>query len=113
VLAGWNHILSGKFLAPVTSKCCPVINLHPALPGAFPGANAIDRAWNAFYIDKSITETGVMVHHVIEAVDAGEVIAYERLPIQGMLSYERFTGMIHRAEKRVLLRALGALLRTA
>jgi phosphoribosylglycinamide formyltransferase len=26
----------------------PIINLHPALPGTFPGAHAIQDAWNAF-----------------------------------------------------------------
>ena len=40
------HILSEAFLdlmGPV-----PVINLHPALPGAFDGANAIERAYEAW-----------------------------------------------------------------
>ncbi|GAA6062986.1 hypothetical protein JCM10212_005809 [Sporobolomyces blumeae] len=29
-------------------KPIPIINLHPALPGQFPGAHAIEDAWNAF-----------------------------------------------------------------
>ena len=33
-------------------KAIPVINLHPALPGAFDGANAIDRAYEAFRMPK-------------------------------------------------------------
>jgi len=50
VLAGWNHILSKEFL----DKLCTtnIINLHPALPGAFPGNSAIKDAYNAFLENK-------------------------------------------------------------
>ena len=40
VLAGWMHILSTVFLQRLRGR---VINLHPALPGMFDGANAIHR----------------------------------------------------------------------
>lgn len=45
VLAGWMHLLSPVFL-----DCFPrkVINLHPALPGQFPGNNAIEDAWKSY-----------------------------------------------------------------
>lgn len=38
VLAGWMHVLSPIFLDRFPKS---VINLHPALPGIFPGINAI------------------------------------------------------------------------
>src|SRR5947207_11078500 len=38
VCAGWMHILAPAFLAPVREAGIPIINLHPALPGAFNGA---------------------------------------------------------------------------
>ena len=45
ILAGWMRILSASFLS-----CFPdrVINLHPALPGTFPGLHAIERAFSAY-----------------------------------------------------------------
>ena len=43
VLAGWTHILSNNFLQHFPH----IINLHPALPGQFPGANAIEDAYKA------------------------------------------------------------------
>ena len=33
---------------PVEGASIPIINLHPALPGCFPGAHAIKDAWDAF-----------------------------------------------------------------
>ncbi len=60
VLAGWMRILSSTFLEHFAGK---VINLHPALPGTFPGTNAIERAYEA-YEQGLIQQTGVMVHLV-------------------------------------------------
>ncbi|KAF8757077.1 Formyl transferase [Rhizoctonia solani] len=65
VLAGWMHILSEKFLDLMKM---PVINLHPALPGAFDGAHAIERAYTAFQKGE-VGHTGVMVHRVVKEVD--------------------------------------------
>lgn len=72
VLAGFMHILSSGFLerltrdwleGPARSGRVPIINLHPALPGQFDGANAIRRAWEAGPAGiKEITQTGIMVH---------------------------------------------------
>src|SRR5512141_2441629 len=74
VLAGWMRLLSSAFLS-----CFPdrVINLHPALPGTFPGTHAIERAFEA-YQRGEIDHTGVMVHLVPdEGVDNGPVLATE------------------------------------
>lgn len=35
---GFMHVLSPKFLEPLEAKQLKIINLHPALPGAFNGA---------------------------------------------------------------------------
>lgn len=57
----------------IAKASIPIINLHPALPGAFNGANAIGRAWQAFQHGE-IAATGVMIHYVISEVDMGEPI---------------------------------------
>lgn len=72
VLAGFMHILSEAFLKEMKAdwdgangSAIPVINLHPALPGQFDGANAIQRAWQAGPQGTGqISETGVMIHEV-------------------------------------------------
>ena len=81
VCAGWMHILTPAFLAPIKSVGIPIINLHPALPRAFNGAHAIQRAWEAFK-DGKITKTGVMIHSVIEEVDEGEPILVREITME-------------------------------
>ncbi|MCB0085077.1 MAG: phosphoribosylglycinamide formyltransferase, partial [Caldilineaceae bacterium] len=76
VLAGWMHILSNAFLQAFPYR---VINLHPALPGQFPGTDAIARAFSAYQAG-TIQKTGVMVHLVPdEQVDSGPVLASEEV----------------------------------
>jgi len=107
VMAGWMHVLSDAFLAHFPSR---VVNLHPALPGTFPGTDAIRRAYEA-YQRGEIKATGVMVHLVPdEAVDAGPVVATEVIPIHGEDSLEDLEGRIHSAEHRLLVDALRQLL---
>ena len=78
VQAGWMHLFTSAFLDRFPGM---VVNLHPALPGAFPGAHAIDDAWAAHETD-GLNHTGVMVHLVPdEGVDDGPVLASQRVPI--------------------------------
>jgi formyltetrahydrofolate-dependent phosphoribosylglycinamide formyltransferase len=60
VLAGWMHIDSGALLQRFPGR---IINLHPALPGEFPGAHGIEDAFAAWRRGE-ITRSGCMVHHV-------------------------------------------------
>ncbi len=103
VLAGWMHVLSSTFLDAFPNR---VINLHPALPGTFPGVNAIERAYEAFRRGE-ITHTGVMVHLVPdEAVDAGPVLLQENVPIYPDDSLETLETRIHATEHRLLVEAI-------
>ncbi len=103
VQAGWMHLFSSAFLDQFPSR---VVNLHPALPGQFPGTHAIERAYQA-YQRGEITHTGVMVHLVPdEAVDAGPVVAQEVVPIYPSDSLEELESRIHAVEHRLLVQAL-------
>ena len=83
-----------------------VINLHPALPGTFPGTHAIEKAYNAFQQNK-IEYTGVMVHFVPdEGIDNGPVIAQEIVPIQSNDTLEKLEERIHDVEHCLLINAL-------
>lgn len=72
VLAGFMRILSGAFVTR-----WPVINVHPSLLPAFPGAHAPRDAlaWGA-------KVTGCTVHLVDEEVDHGPIIAQEAVPVE-------------------------------
>lgn len=107
VLAGWMHIFSTEFLRHFPYR---VINLHPALPGQFPGAHAIEEAFAA-YQQGEIKKTGVMVHLVPdEQVDAGPVLASEDVSIYPSDTLETLRQRIHQTEYGLLVNALRRLI---
>jgi formyltetrahydrofolate-dependent phosphoribosylglycinamide formyltransferase len=103
ILAGWMRLLSMAFLSRFPMR---VINLHPALPGTFPGTHAIERAFQA-YQQGLIKETGVMVHYVPnEGVDDGPLIAQQRVPIFEADTLEDLTDRIHQVEHQLFVKAI-------
>jgi formyltetrahydrofolate-dependent phosphoribosylglycinamide formyltransferase len=108
-LAGWMHVLSNAFLCHFPGR---VINLHPALPGQFPGVDAIARAYQAFEQGR-VDHTGVMLHLVPdEGVDSGPVIASEIIPIYESDSLADLEARVHTVEHRLYVQALRAVLDT-
>lgn len=106
VLAGFMHIVSSAFLAPLRRANVPVINLHPALPAQFDGVDAIGRAWRAFQ-DGTLLDgkTGVMVHEVIEEVDRGAPIVVRDVPCRQGESLEGLETRIHAVEHEIIVEA--------
>jgi formyltetrahydrofolate-dependent phosphoribosylglycinamide formyltransferase len=101
VLAGWMRILSAEVGARF-----PIINLHPALPGEFPGVRAIERAFAAWQADE-IERSGVMVHWVPdEGVDVGPVVRSETVPFVSGDTLQVFADRVHQTEHRVLVDAI-------
>ena len=103
ILAGWMRILSSVFLS-----CFPyrVINLHPALPGTFPGMHAVERAYEA-YQRGDIKHTGVMVHLVPdEGVDNGPVLGLQEIGFMPEEPLERFEARVHDVEHKLLVHTL-------
>ena len=96
LLLGYMRIVTSVFIR----KFRHILNIHPALPGEFPGSNAIGAAFNK---KDEITETGVMVHRVIEEVDAGEVVDFIRVPIFSNDTYEELRTRVRQAEKPLLI----------
>ncbi|MEW6094367.1 MAG: phosphoribosylglycinamide formyltransferase [Chloroflexota bacterium] len=103
VLAGWMRILTSAFLDRFPNR---VINLHPALPGTFPGTHAIERAYEAWQRGE-VEKTGVMVHLVPdEGVDAGPVLGVKEIRFQPGESLEQFESRVHEIEHRILVSIL-------
>ncbi len=103
VLAGWMQILSNAFIARFPDR---ILNLHPALPGMFPGTDAIARAYDAYRHGK-IDHTGVMVHLVPdETVDAGPVVAQVDVPILPDDTLNSLEARIHETEHTLLVQAV-------
>jgi phosphoribosylglycinamide formyltransferase 1 len=107
ILAGWMRILTSSFLNQFPNR---VINLHPALPGMFPGTHAIERAFEA-YQRGSITHTGVMVHLVPdEGVDNGPVLATDVVLIEKNDTLETLERRVHQTEHRLLVNTLKSII---
>ncbi len=103
ILAGWMRVLSSNFLSRFPNR---VMNLHPALPGTFPGTHAIDRAFEASRRGE-IKSTGVMIHLVPdEGVDCGPVLMQEVVPILAGDTLETLEARIHSVEHRLLVAAI-------
>jgi phosphoribosylglycinamide formyltransferase-1 len=110
ILAGWMRVLSSTFLDFFPGR---VINLHPAMPGTFPGVEAIQRAYEA-YRKGEIQHTGVMVHLVPdEGVDAGPVLAQQVVPIYSEDSLEMLETRIHIVEHELLVKTIRRVLAEA
>lgn len=111
VCAGWLLILGPSFLKSVNGT--KIINLHPALPGAFDGTtHAIEMAWKECQDSGIPLTAGCMVHYLIEEVDKGEPIVVKKLEIiPGKETLEEYEIRVHKAEHVAIvegtLKALG------
>jgi formyltetrahydrofolate-dependent phosphoribosylglycinamide formyltransferase len=105
VLAGFMHIFS-----PIFTKTFPsTINLHPALPGQFPGAHGIEDAYAAFKRGE-VKESGCMVHVVTPELDAGPVVATRVVPFEQGDTLESFATRLHTAEHELIVEAIQKML---
>ncbi|MCL1879022.1 MAG: phosphoribosylglycinamide formyltransferase [Actinomycetia bacterium] len=94
VLAGYMRQVHPELL---DAFCERVINLHPALLPAFPGAHAIEDAWQ-----RGVKVTGVTVHFVNDEYDAGPIIAQRAVEVRPEDSLESLTERIHAVEHQLL-----------
>ena len=98
VLAGYMHLLTEPFLQRFPER---IVNVHPSLLPAFPGAHAIDDA-----LDAGAETTGVTVHLVDEGLDTGPVLAQEEVPVEPR---ETLVERIHAVEHRLLPKVVSEL----
>jgi phosphoribosylglycinamide formyltransferase 1 len=94
VLAGYMHLLTPGFLDRFPDA---VVNVHPSLLPAFPGAHAVEEQLAA-----GVAESGATVHLVDEGVDSGPVLAQERVPILAGDTPETLHERIKSVEHRLL-----------
>jgi phosphoribosylglycinamide formyltransferase-1 len=94
VCAGYMHLLRPSFLARFPRA---VVNVHPALLPAFPGAHAVEEALAA-----GVVETGASVHLVDEGIDTGPVLRQEPVPVLPDDTPETLHARIQQVEHRLL-----------
>jgi formyltetrahydrofolate-dependent phosphoribosylglycinamide formyltransferase len=90
-----------RLLAPAVVNRFRIVNTHPALLPAFPGAHAIRDALAA-----AVETTGVTVHWVDEGVDTGAVIAQQSVPIESGDDEESLRARVQAVERPLYVRTL-------
>lgn len=101
VSAGFMRILGPGIVEAYRDR---IVNTHPALLPAFPGAHAVRDALAA-----GVPETGCTVHLVDEGVDTGPVLAQERVAVLSGDDEATLHERIKVAERRLLVDVLDRL----
>jgi phosphoribosylglycinamide formyltransferase 1 len=99
-LAGFMRLLGPAFVRRYAGR---LVNIHPSLLPAWPGMDAIRRAYEA-----GEAELGVSVHFVDEGMDTGPLIVQCR--VRRLDSLAATEEALHRAEHELYARAVLGLL---
>lgn len=97
-LAGFMRVLTSWFVNRWKGR---MINIHPSLLPKYPGLHTHKRA-----LEAGDAVAGCTVHHVIEGVDQGEIIAQAELAIEPGDTTERLADRILPLENRLYPSAL-------
>jgi len=101
VCAGFMKLLGPAVLAAFPGR---VVNTHPALLPAFPGAHAVRDALAA-----GVTTTGATVHLVDAGVDTGPVLAQRPVPVLPGDDEARLHERIKTVERELLVQTVADL----
>lgn len=92
VLAGFMRLLG-----PDVVRGWPMLNVHPSLLPAFPGARAVEQA-----LAHGVKVTGATVHFVDEGVDTGPIVAQQAVAVQEDDTVESLHARIQPVEHTLL-----------
>jgi phosphoribosylglycinamide formyltransferase 1 len=98
LLAGFMRRLHGTLLGAYPDR---MINIHPSLLPAFPGLDAIRRAW-----EHGVRVSGCTVHLVEDALDAGPILAQSAVEVRDDDTPASFEERVHAAEHRLYPQAV-------
>lgn len=98
VLAGYMQLLTPPFLDRFPER---ILNVHPSLLPAFPGAHAVEDA-----LAHGVKVTGATVHFVDEGIDTGPIVMQEAVEIRDGDTAETLHTRIQQVEHRLLPEAV-------
>ena len=94
VLAGYMQLLTKPFLERFPGR---ILNVHPSLLPAFPGAHAVEDA-----LAYGVKVTGATVHFVDEGIDTGPIVLQEAVEVLEDDTPETLHTRIQQVEHRLL-----------
>lgn len=100
-LAGYMRIVGEELLGRYGGK---IVNIHPALLPAFPGAHAIKDAF-----EYGVKVYGVTIHEVDATLDGGRIISQVAVPYEGG-DIDELEAEIHKAEHKLYIETINKLL---
>ena len=103
VLAGYDQRLRAPYFTAYGGR---TVNIHPSLLPAHGGAGMLGRDVHASVLAAGDLETGVTIHDVTEELDAGAVVAQERLAVLPGDSAEALAARVLAVEHRLLVSTL-------
>lgn len=98
VTAAYGNILPTKFLN-IPSK--GTVNIHPSLLPLYRGAAPVQRA-----LEDGVKETGVSLAYTVRKLDAGPVIACERVTIDDQIKAPDLLDLLFNLGSKLLIREL-------
>lgn len=98
VCAGFMRILGMQFLSRFSGR---IINTHPALLPAFPGAHGVAEA-----LAYGVKVTGCTVHLVDAGTDTGPILAQQPVPVLDADNEETLHERIKVVERRLLVQVV-------
>lgn len=100
-LAGYMRIIGKELLERYGGR---IINIHPALLPAFPGAHGIRDAF-----EYGVKVFGVTIHYVDDGIDTGKIIAQQAFPYEGE-NLEELEDLIHAVEHPLYIKTIKKLM---
>ncbi len=105
VLAGYMRLVGSRVLDTFAGR---ILNTHPSLLPAFPGAHAVQDA-----LAHGVRVTGVTIHLVDASLDGGPIVAQEAIPVLLDDDVAALRERVQAVEHRLLPHAVGLLLARA
>lgn len=93
IMAGYMRMVTEVLLDAFPNR---IVNLHPALLPSFPGAHAIQDAFDA-----GVKVTGVTVHFANEEYDKGPIIAQRAVTVRETDTVDSLEERIHEVEHEI------------
>ncbi|XP_010922507.1 uncharacterized protein [Elaeis guineensis] len=102
VTVAYGNILPQKFLQIPPSG---TVNIHPSLLPLYRGAAPVQRA-----LQDGVTETGVSIAYTVLALDAGPIIAYEKVEVDDFIKAPELLAVLFNIGSELLIRELPSIL---
>ena len=100
-LAGYMRIITDTLLSRYGGR---IINIHPSLLPAFPGARAVEQA-----LSYGVKVYGVTIHYVNNELDGGRIIAQRAFDYKGS-DPDELEAMVHAVEHPLYVETIGELI---